>query len=190
MKVKIIFGVFILLLAGGVGYYIYSDLMPETKFPAAKIPDLDRPINMPSALAPEAQKLIQEKIEKISAELKQNPDLFDNWLLLGIYRKMIGDYEGAKECWEYAAVINPQSPTPLNNLGDLYAHFLNDYQKAEESFLRAIKNDPSAIYIYRSLYEFYYYNLKDDAKAKQILQQGISANPNTSQDLKNLLDSY
>lgn len=193
LKAKIIFGIFILLLATGIGFYILS----ETRFPTStqqleqiqqlEHPNLDRPINMPSTLALDAQKIVQEKIEKISTELKQNPNLFDNWLLLGIYRKMIGDYEGAKECWEYAAIINPQSPTPFNNLGDLYANFIKDNKKAEENFLQAIKIDPSAIYIYRSLYEFYHYNLKDDAKAKQILEQGISANPSFSQDLQNLL---
>jgi tetratricopeptide (TPR) repeat protein len=103
---------------------------------------------------------------------------------------MIGDYEGAKECWEYAAVVNPKSPTPFNNLGDLYAHYLKDNKKAEENFLIAIKNGPDQIYIYRSLYEFYRYVMKDNAKAKQILERGISANPNTSQDLKNLLDNF
>lgn len=187
LKAKIIFVVFILLLAAGIGYYIYySDLVSETKFPTT--PDLDQPINMPSTLALDAQKIIREKIEKLSTELKQNPNLFDNWLLLGIYRKMIGDYEVAKEYWEYAGIINPQSPTPFNNLGDLFANFLKDDKKAEENFLKAIAIDPSAIYIYRSLYEFYHYNLKDGAKAKAILEQAIKANPNTSQDLQNLLN--
>lgn len=201
MKAKIIFGIFILLLAAiGIGYYVWRDFVRHrvsnnftestTVVDSDKIPDLNRPINMPSSLALDAQKIVREKIEKLSTELKENPNLFDNWLLLGIYRKMIGDYEGAKECWEYASIVNPQSPTPFNNLGDLYANFIKDSKKAEENFLMAIKIDPSAIYIYRSLFEFYHYNLKDDAKAKQILEQGIKANSSTSQDLQNLLDNY
>lgn len=182
--------IFILLLAAVAGYYIYRDVVRHRVANIPQPPNLDRSINMPSSLALDAQKIVKEKIEELSTELKQNPNLFDNWLLLGIYRKMIGDYEGAKECWEYASIVNPQSPTPFNNLGDLYANFIKDNKKAEENFLQAIKIDPSAIYIYRSLYEFYHYNLKDDAKAKQILEQGIKANSSTSQDLQNLLDNY
>ncbi|MBI4691897.1 MAG: hypothetical protein HY773_00400 [Candidatus Terrybacteria bacterium] len=199
MKVKIIFGIFILLLVAGAGYYIYRDSTTVVEFEKTQQlkqiqqlehPNLDRPINMPSTMASDAQKIILEKIEKLSTELKQNPSIFDNWLLLGIYRKIIGDYEGARDCWEYAAVINPQSPTPFNNLGDLYANFIKDNKKAEENFLMAIKIDPSAIYIYRSLYEFYHYNLKDEAKAKQILEQGIKVSPNTTKEFQNLLDNF
>ncbi len=211
---KIILIIVILLFAAGVGYYIYRDIVrhrvanidePKTDFgenqqlqqveqveqlEQPKIPNLDRPLNITANLPEDAQKIAKDKIEKLTSELKQNPALFEDWLVLGIYRKMIGDYEGAKECWEYAAAINPQSPTPFNNLGDLYANYLKDGKKAEENFLIAIKNNPGQIYVYRSTYELYRYVLKDDAKAKAILEQGIKANPTTSQDLQNLLNNY
>lgn len=192
MKIKkILLGLIILLFAVGVSYYIWHDLarnkQPEEKI---SIPNLNRPINITANLPEDAQKIAQEKIEKLNSELKQDPSLFENWLILGIYRKMIGDLEGAKECWEYAGFLSPQSPIPFNNLGDLYANYLKDSKKAEENFLIAIKNGPDQIYIYRSFCEFYRYTMKDNTKAKQILEQGISANPTTSQDLKNLLDNF
>jgi len=194
MKIKkILLGLIILFFAVGVGYYIWRDLVQEQKnvqHSVAHIPNLDRPINITANLPEDAQKIAQEKIEKLNSELKQDPSLFENWLVLGIYRKMIGDLEGAKECWEYAGFLSPQSPIPFNNLGDLYANYLKDSKKAEENFLIAIKNGPDQIYIYRSFCEFYRYTMKDNAKAKQILEQGISANPTTSQDLKNLLDNF
>ena len=203
MKVKkILLGLIILFFAVGVGYYIWHDLNKKDQPEQPKqeeqsqppvhpdLPNLDRPINITVTLSEDAKKIAKEKIEKLSSELKQDPSLFENWLVLGIYRKMIGDLEGAKECWEYAGFLAPQSPTPFNNLGDLYANYLKDNKKAEENFLIAIKNGPDQIYIYRSFYEFYRDTMKDNAKAKQILEQGISANPTTSQDLKNLLDNF
>lgn len=213
MKVRKIFlGLIILFFAAGVSYYIWHDLTkkptsdigfevatstPDTQTPnsllgypiAKEIPNLDKPINITADLPEDAKKIAQEKIEKLSSELKQDPSLFENWLVLGIYRKMIGDYEGAKECWEYASFLMPQSSVPFNNLGDLYAYYLKDSNRSEENFLKAIKNNPSQIFIYRSLYELYHYVMKDDIKAKQILEQGIKVNPNTSQELKILLDN-
>lgn len=196
--VKILIGLIILLFAVGVGYYIYRDIVgyrksntePISDVDSVSIPNLDRPINITANLPEGAQKIAGEKIEKLTAELKQNSAILENWLVLGIYRKMIGDLEGARECWEYAGFLAPQSAIPFNNLGDLYANYLKDNQKAEDNFLIAIKNSPNQIYIYRSLYDFYRYIMKDNTKARQILEQGISANPGTSQDLKYLLDNF
>ncbi len=197
MKIKkILLGLVILFFAIGIGYYIWCDLnkkpqeQTEQKEYLKQPPNLDKPMNITADLPEDVKKITEEKIKKLISELKQDPSLFENWLVLGIYRKMTGDLEGAIECWEYAAFLRPQSPIPFNNLGDLYANYLKDNKKAEENFLEAIKNGPDQIYIYRSFYEFYRYVIKDNAKAKQILERGISANPNTSQDLKNLLDSF
>jgi len=178
MRTKIILAVLILLLTAGVGYYIRRDVNDVNKNKIQSLSRegpsfaemLDRPVNITVDMPLEAQEIAREKIEKLTTELRQNPNLFDNWLSLGIYRKIIGDYEGAAECWKYAATLNPKSPIPYNNLGDLYAYFLKDTKKAEENFLKAIENDPSAVYVYRSLYEFYKYILKDDIKARQILE--------------------
>ncbi|MEW5907575.1 MAG: hypothetical protein AB1643_00085 [Patescibacteria group bacterium] len=198
MKNKIILIIIILLLAGGAGYYIYNDLSPtrrvgeseEPQQPVVEIPNLDRPINITVNLTKEAEEIIRKKIEELSSKLKENPNLLDLWLDLGIYRKIIGDYEGAVEAWEYVSVVSPKNSTSFHNLGDLYAFYLKDYQKAEKNFLIAIENNPSQIFSYRSLYELYRYAMKDDEKAKEILKKGIEINPDTSQDLKNLLDRF
>ena len=60
----------------------------------------------------------------------------ENWLVLGVYRKMIGDYESAKEVWEYASAIRPQNSVSFNNLGELYAYYLKDNAKAEKIILK------------------------------------------------------
>jgi len=153
------------------------------------LPDLNKEIKITADMNEEAKRIATDKIQDLSSHLKKDNDNLENWLVLGVYRKTIGDYEGAKEVWEYASVIRPQNSISFNNLGELYAYYLKDNAKAEENYKKAIVNDPSAIYIYRNFFDFYRYFAKDTAKARAILEQGIAANPTTSSDLKNLLDS-
>ena len=140
-------------------------------------------------MSDEAKKIVTAKIQDLSSQLKKDSDNLENWLVLGVYRKTIGDYEGAKEVWEYANAIRPKNSISFNNLGELYAYYLKNNIKAEENYAKAIENDPSAIYIYRNFFDFYRYVTKDPAKARVILEKGIAANPTTSSDLKNLLKS-
>ncbi|MFH1890621.1 MAG: hypothetical protein ABIJ91_03600 [Candidatus Kuenenbacteria bacterium] len=193
MQKKIILIAIIIILAAGTGYYIYSDLVePESTTVVdsnKNQPDLDRPINFYIDIPEQAKTIYKNKIEELEKQLKNNPDFFNGWLDLGALRQEIGDYEIAKECWEYAGYIRPNNSTSFNNLGFLYGYYLNNPPKAEENYLKAIENGPNMVYIYRNLFEFYRDVLKDDTKAKNILQKGIELNPDTSQDLKYLLDN-
>lgn len=153
------------------------------------LPNLDREIKITATMDDNAQKIATAKIQDLSSQLKKDSDNLENWLVLGVYRKIIGDYEGAREVWEYASAIRPQNSVSFNNLGELYAYYLKDSQKAEENYAQALENDPSAIYIYRNFFDFYRYVAKDPAKARAILEKGIAANPSTSSDLKNLLET-
>lgn len=205
MRNKLILIAIIAILAGGAGYYIYSDLVqsPMSNIPAEPTPGvgeenvhdrvvhiLDRPINFYVDIPEEAKEIYRKKIEELSSALKENPDLFNHWLDLGIYRQNIGDYEAARDIWEYAGKIRPQNSTSFQNLGYLYAYYLKDNKKAEENYLKALENGPDQVYIYRNTYEFYRYAMKDDARAKEILKKGIELNPDTSQDLQNLLNNF
>ncbi|MBU3926018.1 hypothetical protein KJ763_02530 [Patescibacteria group bacterium] len=204
---KIILIAVIIILAVGVGYYIYSDLILKPTYdvgsiaptPTASenpiispiaIPDLDRPITIKADLPQEAKVKVIEKIKSISSQLKENNDDFNLWLELGIYRKMIDDFEGARDVWEYAGYIRPLNSTSFNNLGDLYAYYLHDNKKAKENFLKAMENGSNQISIYRNAYDFYRNVMKDNIKAKGILEEGIKNNPDTSQDLQYLLDNF
>jgi len=218
MRSKFVLGLVILALAGSAGYYIYSDFVKHRvsdmtdnsgvgaegtgDFKVEQIPIedknvqdsvlhiLDRSINISADLPEDARKIAVENIEKLIVELKQNPNSFDLWLKLAIYRKMLGDYEGAREIWEYTSKMAPNDAISFNNLGDLYAYYLKDSAKAEENFLKALKNGPDQVYVYRNVHDFYLNVMKDKAKAKKILEDGIKANPGASQDLQNLLKSY
>ena len=151
------------------------------------LPDLNKEIKITADISEDAKRIATAKIQDLSSQLKKNNDNLENWLVLGVYRKMIGDYESAKKVWEYASAIRPQNSISFNNLGELYAYYLKDNAKAEKNYKKAIENDPSAIYIYRNFFDFYRYFAKDTAKARAILEQGIAANPSISSDLKNLL---
>lgn len=165
------------------------DIVNDSYVANIPVPDLDREIKIAGNISEDAIRIATNKIKDISDQLKKDSDNLENWLLLGIYRKMLNDYEGVRLAWEYAGAIRPKSPTPFNNLGELYAYQLKDNIKAEENYLIAIKNDPSAIYIYRNFFDFYRYFVKDMAKARAILEKGIANNPNTSSDLKTLLQT-
>ena len=153
------------------------------------LPDLNKEIKITAEMSEDAKKIATAKIQDLSSQLKKDSDNLENWLVLGVYRKTIGDYEEAKEVWEYASAIRPQNSISFNNLGELYAYYLKDNKKAEENYAKAIENDPSAIYIYRNFFDFYRYVVKDTTKARTILEKGIAANPATSSDLKNLLET-
>lgn len=219
MLKKILFAIFVLALAGGAGYYIYKDITKsktdfvveevcgtdcdksETENVAATatttktgsavaVPNLDRLIKNYANINDDSFLVAEKKMSGIIGALKNDPGLFSYWLDLGSYRRMIGDYEGAREAWEYVNTIRPLNSISFNNLGDLYAYYLKDNKKAEENFLTAVKNGPEQVYIYRNLYDFYRNVLKDDTKAKAILEKGVAANPDSSQDLKYLLDNF
>jgi len=211
---KFIFIFAFIVLAGGAGYYIWSDFTstsdvdveePKSDFDSSEpksdfgsgdssndqnTPKIVLPVpNLDREISKDADTNTVNKIKEISEALKDNPDLYSYWLDLGIYRKTIDDYEGTKEAWEYASKIRPNSSLPLNNLGDLYAFYIKDNIKAEQYFLKAIDIDPSSIYSYYRTYEFYLDVINDKEKAKQILEEGIRQNPDTSGDLQKLLNN-
>jgi tetratricopeptide (TPR) repeat protein len=153
------------------------------------IPDLDRVLVYPEGFSKEAQDIIAEKISKTSQELKNDPNSISNWIELGLNRKMLDDYEGSRQAWEYAKLVSPKNFVVRGNLGDLYAYYLRDNQKAEENYLKALELGPSQIYLYFKTAEFYRDFLLDNQKAKETVQMGLINNP-TSQELKDLLNSF
>jgi len=183
MLKKIILALAVLILALGAGFYIYKDLnKPKTDFGSNQAEQKNSNVCTEASTSSDC-------VKSAPNTDTSNSDSFNELLALGLEKKGINDYEGARDAWERAGVVSPTNFISFNNLGDLYAYYLKDNKKAEENFLTAIKNGPNQIYIYRSLYEFYRYVVKDDAKAKAILQRGITANPNISKDLKYLLDN-
>ena len=202
-KQFILWGAVLFAVVIGGGYYLYTKRSPQnndqdftvsqdqegnTLTFNAPAPALDRFIINNKDLPPEARPILLKKLEDTSALLKKDTNNLELWVDLGIYRKTAGDYEGARDAWEYATVIRPEGSVAYSNLGDLYAFYLKDFVKAEKYFLQAIQNEPTGIYLYFKTAEFYRDVLKNIPKARAIVEQGISSNP-SSTDLKSLLSS-
>ncbi len=152
------------------------------------IPDLDRKIVFSGNIPVKTQEILRKNIENISAELKKDSNLVDNWIELGTYRKNTGDYSGAIVALNYAVYLNPSNSLAYNNIGDLYAYFLKDNVLAERNFLKAIEKAPKDTYLYFKTSEFYKDVLKNSSAARAIVEKGIKENP-SSKELKNLLKS-
>ncbi len=163
-------------------------VIKEIKEEKIPIPDLNREIVFSDNYPEEARQIMIDKIEKKSLELKEDPTFFSNWLYLGIDRKAIEDYDGAKLVWEYAKLLDLNNFVVRGNLGDLYAYYLKDNQNAEINYLEALKLGPTQTYLYYKIAEFYTEFLNDKEKAIEIVEAGIKINSN-SPELKNLLSS-
>lgn len=203
---KIILITIIILLAGGVGYYIYRDLnvrssvsntvgnlVPDKKTEEStpgvdvatttaittKMPDLDRLIKVTTNIPEASKKSAIQKIEELVVALKKDPKLISHWLDLASYRRIIGDYDGAGEIWKYLTVVRPLDNVSFLNLGDLYAFYIKDNVMAEKYFLKALELQPDYIAGYLTVSDFYneVYTEKS-AQAKKILQDGLQKNPN------------
>ena len=151
-------------------------------------PDMSGPILFPSNFQADAKLIVIEKIESLRESVQATPTNIDSWIELGLYWKLVEDYEKTEAAWLYAAEIDTINPVPLGNLGFLYGYFLNDSTKAEEYYLQAIERDPSKEYLYFQLAEFYRDVLKDISKARNIAEQGVAAIPE-NENLKALRDN-
>lgn len=137
-------------------------------------------------VAEEVKLLTEEQKQQLYAALKtnarvvkDNPAFFGGWIQIGVLKKIIGDFEGARDVWEYASLIEPFNSLSFANLGDLYWRYLGDYSKAEENLKTSIKNKPDDVFTYITLAELYHYSIKEKRdQAPQVLLDGLSANPN------------
>jgi tetratricopeptide (TPR) repeat protein len=165
---------------GGVTYTGSGNLKIEQVPVVSNVepPSLDRPVVFPKNYSQEAKMIMGKNIEDIASRLKKNSSSVDDWINLGIYRKEIEDYDGAKEAWSYASLLNPNNPVPFSNLGDLYGYYLKDKAMAEINILKAVEKDPASANWYVRAADFYREVEDDLAKAKAILEKGLVAIPN------------
>lgn len=150
-------------------------------------PSLTGELVFASTLSPEVKAALQAKEDSLIAELKRTPNRLDLWLQLGLYRKMAGDYIGAKEAWEYVSKTGAPNITYIayGNLGSLYLDVLKDYPKAEANYKAAIAINPTFIDYYRNLYVLYSSLYKTNTRAaRDIIDAGLKANPNHPDLLK------
>lgn len=180
----------ITIQADGQGRYTIEavPIVPDGQSPESGIPSLDRPIIFPASFPEEARVIVSDKIKTNVAELKKEPNSFGGWMNLAILRKMIDDYDGARQIWDFLTKASPEQPGPFANLANLYAFDLKDPTRAKENFIKAIQRGPKDVSVYRNAYDFYRYAIKDNDKAKQMLRDGIAQTQ--SPDLQYLFDHY
>lgn len=133
---------------------------------------------------------MRKSIQNTIATLRKTPNSFDDWIMLGVYRKQIGDFVGALEAWQFATKIRPDDAIPKNNMGMLYYLHTKEFRKAEEILLATTKSNPRYTATFQNLYELYHYAYKQGTGAdERILIAGIKENPK-SIELTMLLASY
>ncbi len=202
----------VILLAGG-GWYVFNDIQREErvqeteneevaakddpgytinfeKIPTTPAPELYRAVTVPDNFPADAEVIVRQNIETLRNEIEENPDLFQSWINLASQYKIIQDYEGAIEIWEYLNETAPQNTLSRVNLGGVYHYELQEYEKAEENFREALSIEASTPQAYLGLHELYLYSYKiNTTLAEDVLKEGIAALPDNI-DLVTTLASY
>lgn len=151
-----------------------------------------RPVPEEVKLFSDEQKTkIYNTIETNGRLVKAHPAYYNGWMLIGILKKTIGDYEGARDAWEYAGMLEPQGSVAFSNLGELYWRYLHDYPKSEANFKVALarrENDPGT---YVSLADLYHYSYQEkSALATPTLLRGLEKIPGDQTLMRHLAHLY
>ncbi|MBU6415050.1 hypothetical protein KGQ34_02315, partial [Patescibacteria group bacterium] len=115
---------------------------------------------------------------------------FDDWMRVGVIKKVFRDFSGARDAWKYAGAVYTMNPLPFYNLGDLYGWYIKDFPKSEKNFQHAISLDPKKSNFYASLADLYrlFYAAKKDLVIPTI-ESGLKELPNDA-NLLLYLGSY
>ncbi len=143
-------------------------------------PDLNRKVVFGSdvSLTVEVRKMVTEKILSLQNNLKKDKTNLNDWINLGLYQKMAGDYDGAVLSWKYVGEVANKDFISYGNLGDLYGYYLHNNALSETYYRKAIENGPTNSYLYVQLAMFYKDVFKDMTKAQAILDEGLKRIPN------------
>jgi tetratricopeptide (TPR) repeat protein len=216
---KSLLTILLMLLIGIAAWYIQSDLrssypidqltdknepanlieQPKEDIAAAPAQDslktqalkiISKPLLFKNNLSDKEKELFKKKNDELTGLIRQNYDYINAWHDLGSYRKLMGDYEGAIEAWNFIGLIRPKDYISYHNLGELYGFYLKDYEKAEQNFLKSINNNPANIDGYLQLVTVYEYGYAEKAaEAENVLLLGIKSNP-TDPNIKIALGEY
>ena len=156
---------------------------------APKAPELIRSTNFPNTLTPEVKTTVLAHLDTTIKEIEKDGN-FQSWLMLGVYRKTLGDYEGARIVWDYTKTIAPNEVVSYNNLADLYHYYLKDFKKSEENWKKAIAVKGDYILAYSGLVDLYKYSMTEKkGEIPTVLKDGIAKNPDAL-DLVVMLAHY
>lgn len=141
-------------------------------------PNLERPLIFPAGFDKTAEDIIRNNVTQLVSTLTENPDSFGAWLDLATQYKIIGDYKGAAEIWEYLNKVTEGNTISRVNLGSLYHYELKEYEKSEANFKDALRINNQIPEAYTGLLELYRYSYRTNTpEAESILKEGIAALP-------------
>lgn len=147
--------------------------------PEVAPPEIRKPIVFPKDTPKAVEEDVRMQFEEVYRTLESDHLNVSQWTELGNLRKLVGDYEGAIEAWEYGLLLSPKSMVLHTNIAGVYGYFLRDYTLAEKYYRLAIEHSPSSLQAYGQAYEFFSGVLKDQEKATGIIELGLEHNPNS-----------
>ena len=164
--------------SGGYTVKVISDSASASAV-APEHPQIDRPLAFDADVTADQRATLQNAADKLQKMISDDPTSAGLWVNLGTVRKMAGEFEGARQAWEYVSAAAPGNAGVISNLADLYANFLKDQVKAETYYLKVVKLAPQNTDAYKNLAVLYSVGNTTvrNAKAEDILLKGIDANP-------------
>lgn len=137
-------------------------------------PLLDRQIQFPETFPQEARDPFNARLEETKEKIRADETNVLAWFDLAILYKMVADYNGAVEIWNYVSAKYPSDSISIHNLAEHYFHQEKNYKKAEKLYHKAIGINPSFTTNYSDLHEMYRYVYKQNTGAAvDILLEGI-----------------
>lgn len=162
------------------GYYLIKH--PNNKEKSDPTTQLDRIIDfkvMRDDLTEEQINRYRDEFEANVAEVLVAENNFDFTRLnqMAMTKRILHDFDGAKEIFEYINQGRPDNSLAYFNLGVLYMEDLKDNVKAEESFNKALENSKGESgneQYYRAIASFYrYYYPENIRKTEKILLDAL-----------------
>ena len=145
--------------------------------PKRKPPVVDSPLLFPKSFDAKAREMATKEIAILEASVTKDPKDLNSWLSLALYRKMLDDFTGALDIWDYTSQLQPGSSLSFLNMGTVYAYHLNDNVKGEAYFKEAMERGQMEVNVYDTVARFYVDRMKDYDKARLIYDKGIEAMP-------------
>lgn len=133
---------------------------------------------------------LRAELGGLAKKVASGDGMFDDWMRIGVIKKIFRDFAGARDAWEYAGSVYTLNPLPFYNLGDLYGSYLKDFPRAESAFQHVIKLDSKQGGFYTALADLYryFYTAKKDLVVPTV-ERGLQTLPNDA-NLLLYLGSY
>ncbi|OGY46068.1 MAG: hypothetical protein A2744_04100 [Candidatus Buchananbacteria bacterium RIFCSPHIGHO2_01_FULL_44_11] len=188
MKKSVIFALIIVLVLALAAAFFFV-VLPQWQKSSYKPVTLSDYLNSKQAeylaldLSEGSLAKVIEQILKIEAELKINPNDYQNWVQVGVLYQRLHEYDLAKKSFEVAAEILPGEGLAFANLAELYVFNFKDFDQAVENYKKAIANDYWQVSWYRSLADLYRSKFPDKiSEIEPLMLQGVEKNPGTASD--------